>query len=630
MATDLRLADAHQAEVDRARQDSYIEAISDIRSAEDEPVTSTGIIQQGWKQAAGELRGPGDLQYDEILEVVWQIFLRHPVAKRLSEIKRDHILGRGMEIKAEADEELQEILDDFWARNQMHRFMRKLTHQLYLFGEQILLVAVRKTDGQVSLGYIDPSEVECVIQNPNNVLKKCAVVLKNQVQDENEPWKFLGKERRIYRIIRPYDPDLPEKNASDDETGKMLTYTQVEKEPWENILLEHYALKEYTGDVLYWSVNDVANQSRGLSDFHQLVPHLAYLEDVLMTLADRENLAALAAWDIEIEGATEQQCLRKSAKLARNPPQRGSFIVHNEKEKWKFALPGIGQAATLSVEEALLDMVCGGAGVPRSWFGEGGEEGRATAREQNRPTWATLQYHQDELRDEVLDLAHVVRDQAEIAGTWTEPEPQEIELSDDLEVDAEGNEVKGEEMEDLEATPIPGLITVEMSEVSSIDIQAISVALERLTVALQASVTAGWLTKRRSAIILAKTMREIGVEYDPEIEFKLAQVEQAAEQFEEAELPDDMAGDVPIDDPASGRSDRMEPDQEPEPEDLDGSGQIVDSSKESVEDHSSVHLDVVCPLCGNRGARQFEGHGPLAVCESCGSTFDLYQEVKGA
>lgn len=611
-AEDVRVAEAR----------AYTEAVKDFRSIEDEPTNSAGVIRQGYNSAMSGLRGPGDLSYDEINSVVWQVFLRHPVAKRIIELKRDHILGRGVRAVAEDDSDLQEVLDKFWRQNRLRRLLRKITHQLYLFGEQIIIASVRKTDGRVRLGYIDPTEVGKVILHPENALEKCAVVLKESHGEGLPLWATGAKARRVYRIVRPYDPQLEGKNPSEDEEGKYLSFSQAEKEPWEKALLEAYGLTEYTGDVFYWSTNDVANQERGLSDLHQLIPHLAYLEDVLMTLADRENMAALAAWEVEMEGATDEECRAKAQQLAQNPPRRSSFIVHNDKEAWRFVTTGMEQAGSISVEQALLDMVFGGAGMPRGWFGEGGGENRATAREQNRPAWMTLQFHQDELRDYLLDLVFFVRDQAEIAGAWSMPAKKVI---DPLAIEAD--------QEDNDGIPEPGKVVLEMAEVSTLDIQALSVAMERLSTSLGGMVEMGWMTRKRAVIISAKVLREIGVEFDPEVEYVLAQAEQAQDM---SNMDDQILGDDELgaqDDP-NFRSDRLEPDEEPEPEELTGDEQITDMSKESVREdhsHSPETVDSECPLCHERGALVFgEEHGSAVVCSHCGSTYDVDMEAPHA
>jgi hypothetical protein len=628
--------------LDRTRNQSYLEGVADVRSAEDEPISGT-VVRQGYRVAAAEIRGPGDLSYDEILSVVWQVYLRHPIAKRLSQIKRDHILGRGCKPIAEGDPDLQSILDEFWKKNRLDNLLRKFVHQLFLFGDQIFPVAVRKTDGRVRIGYIDPAEVEDVVLHPENALVKCAVVLKERHEDESRPWMVGVPKRRVYYIIRPYEP--PPGNGAGDKEDKLLLHDQVEKEPWEKLLLAHYGLSDYTGSTLYWSVNDVANQTRGVSDFHQLVPHLAYLEDVLMTLADRENTAALFAWDLEMEGADELKCKQRANELVLNPPGRGTILVHNERETWKFQSPGMEQAGSIAVEQALLDTVAAGAAIPRSWLGEGGDENRATAREQNRPTWKTLQHDQDELRDDIMLMLNLVRDQAEIAGEWKEPvsEAPLMFLGDTSEL----GDVLDATPEPPPPTVEPGTITLEMAEVSTLDVQAIAIALERLTVALGAAVEKGWLTKRRSALILSRVLREIGSDYDAEKEFLQAQVEKAQD------LADEMAmAEEPVEEPQY-RSDRGEPDVEPEPQSMDGTQQVsgargeeawnwggmstdsatIDSwySDQSDNKHTPEEISAHCPVCeGTVAYRYGDNHGNAVLCARCGSTFDSVLEAVNA
>ena len=166
---------------------------------EDEPTSGMTKIY-GYRKLGGGQRDFTSVDYAGALDVVWSVYQSNPIARRLLQIRRDYILGRGIYPRAE-DGDLQEIIDSFWSGNKLDRRTKEFTFQLFLFGVQCYPVFVRESDGRVKLGYIDPSEIEDVISDPENSMEMRAVVVQAQETLGERPW-LETQSKRVYRVIQ--------------------------------------------------------------------------------------------------------------------------------------------------------------------------------------------------------------------------------------------------------------------------------------------------------------------------------------------------------------------------------------------------------------------------------------------
>jgi hypothetical protein len=466
---------------------------------EDEPVSGT-VRRQGYRTAMRGERDLGGLDPEQVLNTVWSLYLSNPVASRAMRLKRDYILGRGLEIQAD-DDDLQTVLDDFWADNQLDARLKKFVLQLHLLGAQCLPVFVRETDGRVRLGYIDPSQIERVITHPDNVMEKWAVVVKANVSTDG--W-INPSEKRVYRLIRPQD-DVVEagKARAGTHQGMRVTAEQADLEQWETAMLQAFALDAYTGSCFYFSVNELSNQEMGVPDLLQEADWLDQLDACLFALADRENMADYFSFDVTLTGADETKIKQRTAEWRANPPRKGSVNAHNEKEVWNLNRPDLKQAGSIEASQTLLRFALGGLGIPEHWYAYGSETNRATAEAQGTPTFRSMENEQDDTRDLILALLYFVRDQAIIAGTLPEQAADEE-------------------------------ITVNMPEMTTKDMTGNAQALAQVSQALLAVDTLGLMTRETKAKVWARFVAECGVEYDPVEELEKVDDEEAEAELEDA------------------------------------------------------------------------------------------------
>ena len=507
-------------------------------SGEDEPTSGTTKIY-GYRKLGGGQRDFTAVDYASALDVVWNVYQSNPIARRLLQIRRDYILGRGITPRAE-DEDLQEIIDSFWSSNKLDRRSKEFTFQLFLFGVQCYPVFVRESDGRVKLGYIDPSEIEDVISDPENSMEMRAVVVQAQEMLGERPW-LETQSKRVYRIIQQGADSSHAISVGEDghlETedrsqymGKWLMASQAILEEWEVKMLKKFSLEEYSGSCFYEKVNAVSNQPRGYSDLLSLTDWLDQHDTTLFDVADREGTAGYFSWDVEMEGADKTEIDARVAEIVRRPPKKGSVNVHNEKEKWTFNYPDLKSAGSVEVSNALLNMILGGGGVPRHWYGSGDETNRATAQAQGGPTWRSLEHDQDLVQDLFIWMLEFVRDQAELAGGWS---PGEVDM-DTLD----------------DAQPIdPYQIDVIMPEMVARDLAIATGALSAVMAAIMTMLDLKLITRVKATEVLAKVVAELGVEVDPVEELAAAELEQGAIELDGAGAKNymlaGMLGDVGI------------------------------------------------------------------------------------
>lgn len=442
------------------------------------PSGSSGLRSYGYRTMTVRGRRDADFSFDKMVEAAWDIWQSNPLAARALEIKRDYILGKGFQVKSN-DLKLQGILDAFWKANRMQSQLRQYVLQVYLFGMQILPVFVQKSSGAVTLGYIDPAEVEDIITHPEDSTKIMAIILKDM--ENLHPWE-TGSGRRIFRVVQVA--------KAGEYQDKMVLWEQDTLEDWETEMLEHYGLEAYTGDTFYIKVNSVSNVPFGFSDLLQTMDWLDSLDGVLFNLAERENMAGYFLFDVAVGNSTPAEVETRAQQLKNEPPGKGTVRVHNDSETWQLLAPELAQTSSIATVDALVTFILGGMGYPRHWYGYGDQTNRATAAAQGDPTWKSLEHDQATIHDFVSGLITLAVNQAEIAGLYT-PERQES--------------ASGEETD---------LFQIILPEMTTKDIAQIAGALSNMGNVLAMGVQSGWMTEEDAKKAWAKLLNELNIKLE--------------------------------------------------------------------------------------------------------------------
>lgn len=305
------------------------------------------------------------------------------LADRLIELPLAFILGDGIKLTV-PDEKYQEVLNCFWSDpvNRMDLTLEEKLRELGLFGEQCYPAFVNEIDGHVRTGYLDPSLIETVVQDPDNAQIPIGVVTT----------KNKGVARR-FRIIMNADEDV---------------FTERTQE----------IRKTFTdGDVFYFRIRGLSNGSRGRSDLLPQMDWLDAYDQFMFGELDRNDSLRAFIWDVLVKGASQDEIDEKAKNI--QVPDSGGVRVHNENEEWAAVAPELNSADTAAGARLFRNHILGGATIPEHWFGGGGDVNRSTAGEMDEPTFKILGMRQRRLRYMLEFIGTFVVRQAALANKET-------------------------------------------------------------------------------------------------------------------------------------------------------------------------------------------------------------------
>ncbi len=284
----------------------------------------------------------------EIHSQCYEAYNANPLAFSIIEMTTSFVLGEGLTVSA-SNARVQQVLDEFWHRpeNRMDERIYSLCTELSLYGEQFLHFFVNEYDGSVTIRQIDPSLIDQIETDPEDVEKP------------------LRYHRRPIR-----------------QTMSTATGDPVAFDPSEDTQGQWFAANS---EVVHIAINKVSNAKRGKSDLATLLPWLRRYKDWLTDRVRINKYKAAFLWDVSLVGADKKAIDRKKMEYT-YPPEPGSVIIHNEAEKWSAVEPHI-QANDASADgRAIKLMIAAGSSIPEHYLADGDNGNRATAAEMSLPT----------------------------------------------------------------------------------------------------------------------------------------------------------------------------------------------------------------------------------------------------
>jgi len=408
--------------------------------------------------------------HDRHLRIAYYLYVTNPMAHRIIDMARDFVIGDGASYHAK-DERVQAVLDKHWNDPVNHWDIKQFNKvkELFLYGEQIYPVFVNEFTGHVRLGYVDPLNVDQVIPDPGNPEMIRSVILKTGKE-------ILVKERN------------PETNRLITVPKKELKVINVDTNP------RSPTYGRLVGECFYFAMNKVSNATRGFSELMHLSDWIDAYDQLLFTHMDRLMFLRTFVWDILLEGADENAIKLKRKDLAMNPPKPGSWIVHNEKEKWTAVTPDLKATEHTEEEKKVRAFILGGAGIPPHWFGEGDGVNRATAVAMDTPVFRMLRARQRYVRFMFEHIFRFCIDQAIIKHTLPAKE-------EDFSTD----------------------ITASLPEFSAKDELQIASTLNDVVNALTVARSQNWISDETAAKLVAMLAGKFGMEINAEQEMEKAQ-----------------------------------------------------------------------------------------------------------
>lgn len=288
--------------------------------------------------------------YLEIHNQCYEAYNANPLAAAIIELTTSFVLGEGVSIAAR-EPQVQQVLDAFWQhpQNRMDERIYNLCSELSLYGEQFIHFFVNRYDGSVVIRQIDPSLIDQIETDP---------------EDVETPLRY--HRRPIGQVMNATSGDPPHFDSARpvDTEGEWF---QAGRE------------------VVHFAINKVSNAKRGKSDLATLLPWLRRYKDWLTDRVRINKFKTAFLWDVRLQGADKKTIDRKKMEYA-YPPEPGSVIIHNEAEQWSAVEPKIAANDASSDGRAIKLMVAVGALIPEHYLSDGNNNNRATAVEMGLPT----------------------------------------------------------------------------------------------------------------------------------------------------------------------------------------------------------------------------------------------------
>jgi hypothetical protein len=426
------------------------------------------------------------LDQDKMIEIAAWLSTMNPLGNAILEMLVDYIVGEGFSYKA--SDIVKPVLDDFWndwvgrwPEKQVDRF-----RELSRFGEAAWPLFIRRQDGRVRLGYIEPANIKRVRADPYNIeilqwLDQKSRMGDNGFVDAPPPLRIVYK---------------------DESEGK----------PTEN----RWVVERKAGDdqrpdgVFYAAINGFLNETRGRSDLMASFDWLDLYDSFCFGAAERSLSATDFIWDVELKGMNPTQMKEW---VRENPMPTGRSIrVHNENQIWKAVSPQL-HAADVSEQARMIRMQAVlPHRIPEGWLFAGSETNRATLGEQAAPTLKYLSRRQRGAKGIMQRLLEFVRDQAILASTL----PSNLSPEDER-------------------------ITVEASEVSTVDLSKMALTLKDATAAVMVGEDRDYYTHDEAGGIARRVANEFGTDLPNEVPAKTLPATQIMDQGVPPEAIDALA-----------------------------------------------------------------------------------------
>jgi hypothetical protein len=308
------------------------------------------------------------VEYHSMVKYCYALWLNNPLAFSAIEIILDFALGdSGIEYDAK-DDAVQECLDEFVKMNNMQKKCKQRLRDKLINGELCLVANTSAYSGKVKLGWKDPKQInELAVDEIDN--------------EDIVAITFNGDDKPYYVVkLNPF-------------TGK------------------------YEGDIFYYQINKVGGQTRGLSDLFQSRDWLQKYDDILDGIQKYLDALTKIIWDIELEGAEEDELRNRNTQLKKDPPQKKSWVLHNENEKWKLNTPNTQGSNFNEIDGIFKGMAIVGLREPIHFFGSGdGDTTKATALSMNSPFYRKIKSRQADEVQMYREMGQFVIDTAKNRG----------------------------------------------------------------------------------------------------------------------------------------------------------------------------------------------------------------------
>ncbi len=419
-----------------------------------------------WRRLSGDAnRDLAPMTQSRMQKLAAHLWERNGLANRLIELPIAYMLGKGCRVVVE-DEESQKALDRHWADglNSWNLKLPKRARELAIFGEQCWIAFRNPVSGFVRFGYLDPSLIDDVITDPDNIEQPIGI---RTVADSKG-------NKKTYRTLV---------NVSEAAFGRVARAMRAQM---------------VDGDCLFFRVNDLSAGRRGRSDLLPLIDWLDAYDEFLYGELDRADHLRNYVWDVTLKGA-DATAVRTRAKEIQAPAPN-SVRVHNDSETWAAVSPALSAYEAAAGSRLFRNHILGARSIPPTWFADGEDANKSNSQGMAEPTERVLEQRQGYLGYILAETMRYV-----LRSGWS----------------ALDREVTEAEQKILDSVRVdwPPLTAKDTTKYASAFAQVVAAGVQ--------AINEGLFTRETVTAMLASLAAQLGVEVDVEHELEEAQKQQS-------------------------------------------------------------------------------------------------------
>jgi hypothetical protein len=353
-----------------------------MREAVDAFSSDEGLIGWGGSSVGQEvvplLGGPftKQLYYYDYLRMhalAFYAFHNDPIAKRIVEITRDFVLGRGFKIVCD-NPKAQALWDAFAEVNQIEILVDHIVAESSIYGENFLWWL---PNHDTKIGYrLAPGQ-----EVPKGLLPRVRLL------DPSGIWEIVTFPEDITRVLYYYyNAPTQYQLYGGTSAGKPVPTTK-------------YIVQQVPADqVDHFKLNCVSNEKRGRSDLYSVLGDLKRLRDTIDYEIILQQKQSAWAIDTTIEGSqTDVDNYVRQMESLGTIPTAGNEFAHTKKIERQYLSNTAGAKGSSSAFHNVMNKICAGSGIPYSYFGfqDASGQTRASALVATEPVAKKFEKRQD-------------------------------------------------------------------------------------------------------------------------------------------------------------------------------------------------------------------------------------------
>lgn len=315
-------------------------------------------------------------------------------AKRVIDLKADFILGNGVKVVFQDDDNLQAGWDEFEDRVGFYSIHRRWIIQFRKYGEQFIQPLISDYAEPINVPQTKPKvpkEHSGTVGDSDQAPVSMPVTKKLDVRgiDNATIWDYVTNPEDIYEIYGYWM----------QYTTQYQLYTKGTEGP-EQAYTEYIMRMMPPDSLIFMKTNCDENEKRGRSDLLAALPYFAYNDTYIHSLVQRAILESNFVWDVEIQTGDSTDVAAEAAKEKNYPPSGSSYFHNSAVKRQLIAFNGAAASGSNQRGEEIVTQISMATGVPKEFLGESGHQNKAAALTATAPFTKHIQTCQKE--DEVM------------------------------------------------------------------------------------------------------------------------------------------------------------------------------------------------------------------------------------